>query len=152
MQATISFGTKLVTVLALAAVALTASCSEQAAEPAAARPEATAPPVPQQAQPADSAAFRMTVMDAFKIAGGGVVITGRVDSGRVSVGDSVCLTAARLGTRTLTVEGIEIFRKVVDSVGAGETPGLLITGVELADITRNGGDTLSGGGCGTGGL
>lgn len=151
MHATMSFGTGLLAAVALATVALTASCSEQAAEPAIVPPEAVAPPAARVAEPAESAAFHMSIQDAFTISGKGVVVTGRIESGRVRVGDSVCLTAAKIGTRTLRVEGIEMFRKAVDSAGAGETPGLLVSGIEPADITRPGGDKLSGGACGAAG-
>ncbi|MGK2926304.1 MAG: EF-Tu/IF-2/RF-3 family GTPase [Lysobacterales bacterium] len=147
MKAPMSFKPRLPAVLTLMTVALAASCSEQSAAPAAVPPDASAPPAAREAAPAESAAFRMSVADSFKIHGKGVVITGRIESGRVSVGDSVCLTAARIGTRTLRVEGIEIYRKVVDSASAGETPGLLVDGVEPADITRPGDDKLSGGDC-----
>jgi len=88
-------------------------------------------------------AFHMPVADAFKITGKGVVLTGRIASGSVNVGDSVCLTAAKIGTRTLKVEGIEMFRKVLDSARQGDMVGILVGGIEAKDITRGGGDRLT---------
>lgn len=71
-----------------------------------------------------------------------MVVTGTIAQGKVAVGDSVCLTSAAGASRTVTVNGIELFRKMVDSAGAGEQVGLSITGVEQADVTR--GDQMRG--------
>jgi len=72
----------------------------------------------------------MPVADVFSISGKGVVITGQVKSGSVSVGDAVCLNS---GVGPLTVDGIEVFRKVVDSATAGMNVGLLLSGLAKGD-------------------
>jgi hypothetical protein len=78
--------------------------------------------------------FRFTVADAFKIQGRGVVITGRVDSGTVRVGDNVCLKSVKSGTRTLSVEGIEIAGNK-DSASKGDRPGILVSGIATSDVS-----------------
>ena len=95
------------------------------------------------ADEAGDSAFSMTVMDAFKIAGKGVIITGRIDSGTVRTGDSVCLTAAKIGTRTLTVEAVENFGRSLESAHQGDSVGILVNGVDKQDISRSGSDKLS---------
>lgn len=82
-------------------------------------------------------AFNMTVMDVFNISGRGVVVTGRVDTGSVSVGDSVCLETAKSGARVLQVESIEQMRSLVDSASAGDMPGILVNGIEAKDVSKN---------------
>jgi len=84
----------------------------------------------------------MSIADAFTIQGRGVVLTGRIDSGQVNVGDRVCLTAAKIGTRTLTVEAIEKARKSIESAKQGDLAGILVTGIEAKDVTRGGSDRL----------
>lgn len=78
--------------------------------------------------------FHFTVADVFKIQGRGVIITGLVDRGSVRVGDSVCLKSAKIGTRTLTVTGIES-RNKKDSAGKGERPGILVSGIDKRDVS-----------------
>lgn len=82
-------------------------------------------------------AFNMTVMDVFKISGRGVVLTGRVDAGSVSVGDSVCLQSAKSGARVLQVESIEQMSSLVDSASAGDMLGILVNGIEAKDVSKN---------------
>ena len=81
-------------------------------------------------------AFSMTVMDAFKISGRGVAITGKVDEGIVRVGETVCLIAAKIGTRELKVEAVER-GATTDSAKAGDMPGIVVNGVDVKDISRN---------------
>jgi hypothetical protein len=88
----------------------------------------------------DAQDFRMSVMDVFSISGGGLVISGRVAAGSVSVGDTVCLFSANVGDRELRVDGIEIFQKLVDTAKVGEIAGLLVSGVEEHDVSS--GDKL----------
>ena len=88
-------------------------------------------------------AFSMTVMDAFKVSGKGVAITGRIDSGTVRTGDSVCLTAAKIGTKALTVNAIQLGQKMSDSAEQGDIVGILVGGIDKGDITRRGSDTLT---------
>ena len=92
-------------------------------------------PKPSTSNPAPAtvesdADFAMPIADVFSISGKGVVITGQVRSGSVSVGDAVCLSS---GIGPLTVDGIEVFRKVVDSATAGMNVGLLLSGLAKGD-------------------
>jgi len=83
----------------------------------------------------------MTVMDVFTISGGGVVISGRVNAGSVSIGETVCLSSANSGSRELHVDGIELFRKLVNTAKAGDITGLLVSGVNKGDVSA--GDKLA---------
>lgn len=87
--------------------------------------------------------FSFTVMDAFKISGGKVelVITGKVDTGAVNVGDKVCLHSKTSGTTELTVAAIEIFRKVTDSAKAGDMVGIGVNGLSKGDVGK--GDSIT---------
>jgi elongation factor Tu len=93
---------------------------------------------------AADAAFSMVVADVFTISGKGVVVTGRIEAGSVSVNDEVCLSGDA-GKRTVTIEGIERFKEIRDSATAGEDVGLLLGGVEKSDVAKN--DRLTGGKC-----
>jgi elongation factor Tu len=81
--------------------------------------------------------FRMTVEDVFAIRNRGVVATGRVESGTLHVGDTVHINDGP-GVR---VDAIEKFRKQLDEATAGENVGVLIKGIERADLNR--GDILT---------
>ena len=72
--------------------------------------------------------FHMVVDDVFTISGKGTVVTGRIDSGDIRVGEIVLLN----GNRNLEVLGIEMFRKTIDLAVAGDACGLW-----LKDISRN---------------
>lgn len=87
--------------------------------------------------------FSFTVMDVFKISGGDVdvVITGRVESGTIEVGDTVCLHSEKNGDRELTVGAIELFRKLAISANAGDMIGIGVSGVDKDDLSK--GDTVS---------
>jgi len=76
--------------------------------------------------------FEMPVADVFNITGQGVVITGKVRSGAISVGDSVCIS----GGSPVTVTGIEIFRKLLDTLAAGDTGGLLLKDIAKGDVAK----------------
>jgi elongation factor Tu len=86
--------------------------------------------------------FSMTVADVFTITGTGVVITGVIKTGVVTVGDTVCLESGKGGTKTVTVDAIEMFRKVLDSAKAGDAVGLILAGIDKTDVEA--GDRLSG--------
>jgi elongation factor Tu len=86
--------------------------------------------------------FSMVVQDVFTITGSGMVITGIVASGTVSVDDTICLVSESVGSRELKVTGIEMFRKILESASAGDRVGLLVTGVERDDVKQ--GDELVG--------
>lgn len=85
--------------------------------------------------------FCIYVEDVFSITGRGTVITGHISSGSVSVGDTVTLSRTDGSTRPVTVVGIEMFRKTLDTAGVGDNVGLLIRSITKADIGR--GDKLT---------
>jgi len=78
--------------------------------------------------------FRLTVEDVFSIQGRGTVVTGYVLAGRLAKGATVRLVRADGTERTVTVTGIEAFRKVLDVAEAGQTVGLLLDGLSRRDI------------------
>lgn len=80
-------------------------------------------------------------MDVFTISGGGLVISGRVNAGSVSVGETVCLSSVKAGSRELHVDGIELFRKLVNTAKADDIAGLLVSGVNKGDVSS--GDKLA---------
>jgi translation elongation factor EF-Tu-like GTPase len=77
------------------------------------------------AAPVPAGDFRLQIEDVFHITGRGLVVTGRIQSGQVRVGQQVTVTRAGNPTATVTVDGIEQFRKVADHAVAGENVGLL---------------------------
>ncbi len=79
--------------------------------------------------------FLMAVEDVFSITGRGTVATGRIERGKVKVGDNVELVGIRT-TRATTVTGIEMFKKSLDEGMAGDNAGLLLRGIQKADIER----------------
>ncbi|MFA5692102.1 MAG: elongation factor Tu [Acholeplasmataceae bacterium] len=79
--------------------------------------------------------FLMPVEDVFTITGRGTVATGRVDRGVVKVGDQVEIVGIR-PTRSTTVTGVEMFRKLLDHAEAGDNIGALLRGVSRDDIER----------------
>jgi elongation factor Tu len=79
--------------------------------------------------------FLMPVEDVFSITGRGTVGTGRVERGRIKVGEEV----ERVGikeTRKTVVTGVEMFRKLLDYAQAGDNIGLLLRGIEKDDLER----------------
>ena len=79
--------------------------------------------------------FLMAVEDVFSITGRGTVATGRIERGKVKVGDTVELVGIR-ATRNTTVTGIEMFKKSLDEGMAGDNAGVLLRGIQKADIER----------------
>ena len=79
--------------------------------------------------------FLMAVEDVFSITGRGTVATGRIERGVVKVGDNVELVGIR-DTRNTTVTGIEMFKKSLDQGMAGDNAGVLLRGIQKADIER----------------
>ncbi|HEY5038524.1 MAG TPA: elongation factor Tu [bacterium] len=79
--------------------------------------------------------FLMAVEDVFLITGRGTVATGRVERGRVKVGDSVEVVGIK-PTRDTVVTGVEMFRKLMDEAQAGDNIGVLLRGIEKKDIER----------------
>ncbi|NJK72401.1 MAG: elongation factor Tu [Synechococcaceae cyanobacterium SM2_3_60] len=79
--------------------------------------------------------FLMAVEDVFSITGRGTVATGRIERGIVKVGETVELIG--LGdTRSTTVTGLEMFQKVLEEGMAGDNVGILLRGIQKADIER----------------
>ena len=80
-------------------------------------------------------AFLMPIEDVFSISGRGTVVTGRVESGIVKVGEAVEIVGIR-DTQTTTVTGVEMFRKLLDEGRAGENCGVLLRGTKREDVQR----------------
>jgi len=79
--------------------------------------------------------FLMPVEDVFSITGRGTVGTGRVDRGKVKVGDDVERVGIR-ETKKTVVTGVEMFRKILDYAQAGDNVGLLLRGIDKDDLER----------------
>jgi elongation factor Tu len=79
--------------------------------------------------------FLMSVEDVFSITGRGTVATGRVDRGRVKVGDNVEIVGIK-DTKPSVVTGVEMFRKLMDDAQAGDNIGILLRGIEKDQIER----------------
>ncbi|MBK8178432.1 MAG: elongation factor Tu [Planctomycetes bacterium] len=80
--------------------------------------------------------FLMCIEDVFSISGRGTVGTGRIDKGRVKVGETVEIVGLREDIRKTTVTGVEMFQKTLDSGEAGDNVGVLLRGIEKNDIER----------------
>jgi elongation factor Tu len=79
--------------------------------------------------------FLMAVEDVFTITGRGTVATGRIERGKVKVGDTVELIGLK-DTRSTAVTGIEMFKKSLDEGLAGDNAGVLLRGLKKEDIER----------------
>ncbi len=79
--------------------------------------------------------FLMPIEDVFSITGRGTVGTGRVERGKIKVGDKVERVGIR-ETREVVVTGVEMFRKLLDEAQAGDNVGLLLRGMEKEDLER----------------
>jgi elongation factor Tu len=79
--------------------------------------------------------FMMPIEDVFSISGRGTVVTGRVERGRVKVGEEIEIVGFR-PTAKKVVTGVEMFRKLLDSGEAGDNIGVLLRGVEKTDVER----------------
>jgi elongation factor Tu len=79
--------------------------------------------------------FLMAIEDVFSITGRGTVATGRIERGKVKVGDNVELVGIK-DTRATTVTGIEMFKKSLDEGMAGDNAGILLRGIQKTDIER----------------
>jgi elongation factor Tu len=84
--------------------------------------------------------FRMTVEDVFSIRGRGTVVTGRIESGVINVGDEVNIQHDTEVKKT-TITGVEMFRKKLDQAKAGDNVGLLLKDVTRDDVQH--GDVLT---------
>ena len=79
--------------------------------------------------------FLMPVEDVFSISGRGTVVTGRVESGIVKVGEEIEIVGFKDTTKTI-VTGVEMFRKLLDEGRAGDNVGCLLRGTKREDIER----------------
>jgi len=90
--------------------------------------------IPQPARELDKP-FLMPVEDVFTITGRGTVATGRVEQGKIKVGDEVELVGFGANKKTV-VTGVEMFRKLLDEAQAGDNVGLLLRGVDKDEVAR----------------
>ena len=79
--------------------------------------------------------FIMPIEDVFSISGRGTVVTGRIERGKVKVGDEVQIVGIK-DTQKTTVTGIEMFRKLLDEGVAGDNVGVLVRGIKKDDVER----------------
>ena len=79
--------------------------------------------------------FLMPVEDVFSITGRGTVATGRIDRGKIKVGEEIALVGFGSEKRSV-VTGVEMFRKLLDEGVAGDNAGLLLRGVEKTEVER----------------
>ena len=80
--------------------------------------------------------FLMSVEDVFSITGRGTVATGRIERGRIKVGENVEIVGFNDEPLKSTCTGVEMFRKLLDEGEAGDNAGLLLRGIEKTDIRR----------------
>ena len=90
--------------------------------------------IPQPDRPIDKP-FLMPIEDVFSISGRGTVVTGRVETGIVKVGEEVEIVGLK-DTRKTVVTGVEMFRKLLDQGEAGDNIGALVRGVGREDVER----------------
>jgi len=91
--------------------------------------------IPEPVRPMDQP-FLMAIEDVFSITGRGTVCTGRVERGRVKIGDAVEMIGLSHDIKKTVVTGIEMFRKELDEGVAGDNLGLLLRGVEKDEAER----------------
>ena len=90
--------------------------------------------IPQPPRPTDKP-FLMPVEDVFSISGRGTVVTGRIETGIVKVGEEVEIIGLK-DTQKTTVTGVEMFRKLLDQGEAGDNVGALIRGIKREEVER----------------
>jgi elongation factor Tu len=96
--------------------------------------EAVDKSIPQPARELDKP-FLMPIEDIFSISGRGTVVTGRIERGKVKVGEEVEIVGFR-DTRKTVVTGVEMFKKQLDEGLAGDNAGLLLRGIGKDDVER----------------
>jgi len=80
--------------------------------------------------------FMMPIEDVFSIKGRGTVVTGRIERGKVKVGDPVEIVGLREKSLSSVVTGVEMFHKTLDEGIAGDNAGILLRGIERTDVER----------------
>ena len=91
--------------------------------------------IPLPPRPVDQP-FLMSVEDVFSITGRGTVATGRIERGRIKVGEAIEIVGLQDAPLSSTVTGVEMFRKLLDAGEAGDNAGLLLRGIEKTQIRR----------------
>jgi elongation factor Tu len=91
--------------------------------------------IPLPPRPVDQP-FLMSVEDVFSITGRGTVATGRIERGRIKVGEGIEIVGLMEAPLTSTVTGVEMFRKLLDQGEAGDNAGLLLRGIEKNQVRR----------------
>jgi elongation factor Tu len=91
--------------------------------------------IPTPPRPVDQP-FLMPIEDVFSIKGRGTVVTGRIERGKVKVGESIEIVGFTQATRSVTVTGVEMFQKTLDEGEAGDNVGCLLRGVERTEVER----------------
>ncbi|HSN09583.1 MAG TPA: elongation factor Tu [Hanamia sp.] len=91
--------------------------------------------IPLPPRPVDQP-FLMSVEDVFSITGRGTVATGRIERGRIKVGEPVEIVGLMEKPLTSVVTGVEMFKKLLDQGEAGDNAGLLLRGIEKTQIRR----------------
>lgn len=91
--------------------------------------------IPLPPRPVDQP-FLMSVEDVFSITGRGTVATGRIERGRIKVGEAVEIVGLMEEPLTSTITGVEMFKKLLDAGEAGDNAGLLLRGIEKNQIRR----------------
>ena len=89
--------------------------------------------IPLPPRPVDQP-FLMSVEDVFSITGRGTVATGRIERGRIKVGEGIEIVGLMDAPLVSTVTGVEMFRKLLDAGEAGDNAGLLLRGIEKTQI------------------
>ena len=90
--------------------------------------------IPQPDRPIDKT-FLMPIEDVFSISGRGTVVTGRVESGVINVGDEIEIVGIK-DTQKTTCTGVEMFRKLLDRGEAGDNVGVLLRGTKREEVER----------------
>ena len=90
--------------------------------------------IPQPTRDVDKP-FSLAIEDVFSISGRGTVVTGRVEQGKLNVGDKIEVVGIK-DTQETTATGIEMFRKLLDYAEAGDNVGVLLRGIEKDQVER----------------
>jgi elongation factor Tu len=91
--------------------------------------------IPLPVRPIDQP-FLMSVEDVFSITGRGTVATGRIERGRIKVGEAIEIVGLMEAPLNSVVTGVEMFRKLLDQGEAGDNAGLLLRGIEKTQVRR----------------
>jgi elongation factor Tu len=91
--------------------------------------------IPTPPRPVDKP-YLMPIEDVFGIKGRGTVVTGRIERGKVKVGDTIEILGMKDETRQVVVTGVEMFQKTLDAGAAGDNVGFLLRGVERTEVER----------------